>query len=185
MPQSLFEKYISSIAHKNSFNSFIDYHSSTKWDGVDRLDELFETLTLKDPSPEKKYISKILMIKWLYSIVVGQKSPTGVGSKGVLTLQGPQNIGKTSWFRNLHPKEIRYKTFKDGHILDTKNKDSVKTAVSYVVTELGELGGTMRKSDRDALKSFINNNSDDIRLPYDKGYSKLPRRTIFCASVND
>ena len=70
----------------------------------------------------------------------------GFYSKGVLVLQGPQSIGKTPWVANLLPD-----TFADyvhlGMHLDPSNRDSVKTAVSHWIVELGEVDSTMNRAD--------------------------------------
>jgi putative DNA primase/helicase len=56
--------------------------------------------------------------------------------------------------------------------------------VSKWIVEFGELEATIRK-DLPALKSFITNDMDHFRRPYATADSTLPRRTVFCASVND
>jgi putative DNA primase/helicase len=50
--------------------------------------------------------------------------------------------------------------------------------------ELGEIESTFKKSDIDQLKAFVTARSDELRLPYDRGFSRYQRRTAFYASVN-
>jgi putative DNA primase/helicase len=109
-------------------------------------------------------------------------SPTGISAQGVLVFQGPQNLGKTKWFKSLVPKEIG--VIQDGVTLDPKDKDSVKQAVSNWLVELGEVDATFRKSDIAQLKSFLTRDKDVLRRAYAHKESKYPRRTVFFASVN-
>ena len=43
---------------------------------------------------------------------------------------------------------------------------------------------SFKKSDIDQLKAFVTARSDELRLPYDRGFSRYQRRTAFYASVN-
>ena len=108
--------------------------------------------------------------------------PSGFWCKGVLTLQGAQNLGKTSWFRALVPQELRH-LIREGMHLDAQNRDCIVTAVSHWLVELGELEATLRR-DMESLKAFITQTSDRMRRPYDRVDSEYPRRTVFFASVN-
>jgi putative DNA primase/helicase len=56
--------------------------------------------------------------------------------------------------------------------------------VSHWIIELGELEATFKKSDVNKLKSFITSQLDVVRLPWARKISEFPRRTVFCASVN-
>jgi putative DNA primase/helicase len=111
------------------------------------------------------------------------EEPQGVFSKGVLIFQGKQSIGKTSWFKKLLPSPVS-EYFLEGATLDPTNKDSKATVTSHALVELGEADSTMRK-DIAAIKAFLTSNKDVFRPSYGRVDSKLPRRTIFCASVND
>lgn len=45
----------------------------------------------------------VLIHRWLISAVAAVMVPQGFFGRGILTLQGPQSIGKTSWIRELVP----------------------------------------------------------------------------------
>lgn len=70
------------------------------------------------------------------------------------------------------------------HHLDGSNKDSLLTAVSHWIVEIGELDSSLKK-DVARLKGFITSDRDKIRRPYARSDSEFQRRTVFCASVND
>jgi len=70
------------------------------------------------------------------------------------------------------------------HHLDGSNKDSITTAVSHWLVEIGELDGSFKK-DIARLKGFLTAETDKVRRPYGRLDSEYPRRTVFCATVND
>lgn len=184
LPTGSIGNYMISIADKNAYNPVSDWIKSRKWDGVNRIQAVLDTLVT--PPSFDEDLKNILIVKWLLSCVAAVMTPDDKQffSKGVLVLQGAQNAGKTSWFKKLVGAEVS-EYIKDGAHLDPSNKDSVFTAVSHWLVELGELDGTFRKADVAKLKAFITQSEDRLRRPYEARDSILPRRTIFFASVND
>jgi len=57
--------------------------------------------------------------------------------------------------------------------------------VSHWICELGELGSTFKRADIDQLKAFLTKSTDELRLPYDRSFSRYQRRTAFYGSVNE
>ncbi len=105
--------------------------------------------------------------------------------RGVLTLQGPQGVGKTSWIAALMPEGPHRDQFiKRDHHLDGGNKDSILGGISHWITEIGELDSSFRK-DVARLKGLLTNDCDKLRPPYARSEVELDRRTVFSASVND
>lgn len=83
------------------------------------------------------------------SAVAAALKPTGFKARGVLTLQGSQSIGKTSWISALMPDQVlREICIKLDHHLDASNKDSLITAVSHWIVEIGELDSSFKKDKR-------------------------------------
>ena len=105
-------------------------------------------------------------------------------SKGCLVLVGEQGVVKTKGLRKLLPPALR-RYFKEGITLDLRNKDSLTTAVSCWMAELGELEGTFKKTDIADIKSFLSQTVDEIRAPFARKRSKFARRTAFTGTVND
>ena len=101
----------------------------------------------------------------------------------VLVLAGEQGLKKTALMYELLPGHMR-DYFSAGRMLQVTNRDSVVEAVSNWIVELGEIDSTFRKSDIAALKAFLTNRVDDLRLPYAAAWSKIQRRTSFMATVN-
>lgn len=171
-----------SLSYANPRNVIASFIKSKAWDGVDRVAALQDTLTVRDgfPVPMRDRVLR----KWLISAVAAALKPSGFYSKGVLTLQGAQSLGKSPWFMCLLPESLRQDYLLSGALLEPDNRDSVKTAVSHWITELGEVDATMRKADIARLKAFLSNPVDKLRLPYARTDSEFQRRTVFGASVN-
>lgn len=184
MPFGSIDKYITSIADQNAYNPVKDWILSREWDGHDRIQAMLDTIVATDGYCE--HLKGTLIVKWLLACVAAVMTPDDKPfySKSVLVLQGDQDAGKTSWMRKLvSPEMADY--VKDGIHLDPSNKDTVFTAVSHWIAELGELDATFRKADIARLKAFITQSEDRLRRPYEARDSLLPRRTLFFASVND
>lgn len=175
LPRENITEYTKAIADANAYNPVVEWIDSKPWDGVSRTQDLADTLICANPE-----FRTLLLRRWLISCAAGLLHK-GFWTKGVLTLHGAQDLGKTSWFRRLVPAELG--AFREGVSLDSTNKDSVMTAVSHWIVELGELESTLRR-DMENLKAFISQTTDRLRRPYDRVDSEYPRRTVFCASVN-
>lgn len=181
MPSGSCAEYVKLIAMGNRFNPAAEFITSKSWDGVSRIHELCETL--ETAAGFDRGLVLMMVRRWMISAVAAAMQPTGFYSKGVLVLQGEQSLGKTAWFRALVPATLR-ELIKVGATIDPSNKDSVSSAIGRWMVELGELDATFRKSDIARLKSFISQDRDEIRRPYDRLESTYQRRTVFFASVN-
>jgi putative DNA primase/helicase len=176
-----------SIFSSNAVNPILNFVKSKEWDGVDRIINLADTLTVSDNDKSYAYVA---LKTWLVQCVAAADGARHSGNKNaiakyelVFILQGGQGARKTSWFQRLLPAELK-KYILDGVHLDPSNKDSVKQAISCWICELGELDSTFRRSDIAQLKAFLSKQSDTLRLPYDRASSSLGRRVSFCGSVN-
>ena len=176
VPHSKVADYLKVIC--KPYNPVKEWMESKRWDGRSRLQEFLDTIGCPDNEPLKE----MLMRKWLISCVAAACEPKGVELEGILVFQGAQGLGKTLWFKRLANYESGW--LLEGATLNPSDKDSVKRAVSHWIVELGEIESTFKKSDIDQLKAFVTARSDELRLPYDRGFSRYQRRTAFYASVN-
>lgn len=175
--------YIEVIADKHAYNPVADWIRSKLWDGVDRLPAFFATVTTAPAYPLP--FKETLMRKWLLSAVAAVLMPTGFRNRGVLTLQGPQSIGKTSWVQSLvSDSKLKAQFVKLDHHLDTGSKDSILGAISHWIIEIGELESSF-KMDVARLKGFLTATTDKVRRPYAKVEAEYARRSVFVATVND
>ena len=174
---------LEAIGDSNLYNPVANWILSKPWDKKDRLNTFYNTLVQREDFPVE--LKETLLLRWLISLVAAVLKPSGYHARGVLTLQGPQSIGKTSWIKALvNDKALAEKVIKLDHHLDASNKDSIITALSHWIVEIGELDSSFKK-DIARLKGFITASEDKLRRPYARGNSEYQRCTVFCATVNE
>jgi putative DNA primase/helicase len=183
IPTGQIPSFVQAIGDRHLFNPAAAWITGKSWDGVDRLPSFYGTLVVREGYSEP--LKQILIYKWLLSAVAAALKPSGFRARGVLTLQGPQSIGKTAWVAALIPDiGLRERLIQLDHVLDANNKDSILTAICHWIVEIGELDSSFRR-DPGRLKGFLTNDCDKVRRPYGHTDSEYPRRTVFCATVND
>ncbi|MBT5229979.1 MAG: hypothetical protein HOM11_06835 [Methylococcales bacterium] len=135
--------------------------------------------------------AKIAFYRWLIQCAAAADAAENSGNKhalpkfeSVLTFYGGQGLFKTAFMRSLLPRQLK-SYMKDGVLLDLSKADSKTEALASWITELGELDSTFKKSDISALKAFLSRQEDEIRKPYARAASIMPRQTSFIGSVNE
>jgi len=174
--------YVHVVADQRAYNPAAEWIGSRHWDGEDRLKAFFATVRTRDDYPEE--LKRLLLHRWLLSATAAATRP-GYRGRGVLTFQGPQGIGKTSWCKALvSDPALRDSLVKLDHHMDPGNKDSLTEAIAFWIVEIGELDSSLKR-DVARLKGFLTRDSDVVRRPYDRQSSEYPRTTVFVATVND
>lgn len=123
--------------------------------------------------------------KWLVGSVHNWISPIQETKVSPLTLVlcgQKQGTGKTSFFRNLLPKDLRKYLIE--HRIDAKDKDSVYNLVKGLIVLDDEFGGLATKDVKD-FKKIADANQIDIRLPYSAFYSKMKRKASLAGTSNE
>ena len=178
-PHARVKGMLCAMAHDNQHNPVKDWVDFAPWDGLDHVKLLFDQVTL---APDEDYpLCLEFFRRWMRG-AIGCGTGQTLGSETVLVFVDEEGgVGKTRFFRTLCPEHLR----KDSILLDVKDKDSIKQAVSAWLVELGELDGTFTRSESNALKAFLSRKEDEIRLPYGRASMKYPRMTAFIGSVNE
>ena len=166
---------LEAITRDNQVNPIAEMFTEKQWDGVDRISKLYDFLHIDKP------LYRSFIRKWLIqAVAMALNDRAAYGNEFVLTLKGPQGIGKTEFFRNLAMKP---EWFYEGARIDMRDKDSQIKVYSTWITEIGEADSTTKKAQA-TLKSFITSNQDDFRRPYGRVYIKQARRCCFGATTN-
>src|SRR3989304_6724627 len=174
------------IGQKNKYNPWQEYLLKSHEYYLKNPDKnIFEKLLntiVSNTAWKRKYIGKFL----LQMITIGcSQDESDLNADYMLVLHGKQQIGKTTWMKNLLPSQLQPNYFLSGRSLDLDNKDNIMETVSNVLVEIGEISATFRKSDQEALKNFITSIRDKFRIPYAKSAITQKRRTSLCGTTND
>lgn len=174
--------FVDELGTRNPYNPIRDWMLSKPWDGADRLQAMYDTVLTTEDYPET--LKETLLRRWLLGATVAALKEGPVSIHGVLTFQGDQGVGKTSWINKLLPPHLRADYIKLDHHLDGANKDSIIGCITHAIVEIGELDSSFKK-DIARLKGFLTNDCDKLRRPYAKEEAEYPRKTVFAATVND
>jgi len=123
--------------------------------------------------------------KWIVGSIHNWISPhheTKVSPLTLVLCGQKQGTGKTSFFRNLLPKELQKYLIE--HRIDAKDKDSIYNLVKGLLVLDDEFGGLATKDVKD-FKKIADANQIDIRLPYSSFYSKMKRKASLCGTSNE
>ncbi|MEE3428729.1 MAG: VapE domain-containing protein [Ruminococcus sp.] len=170
------EKYLFNIADQNRYNPIHEMFEKHENDDEGNLSVLYAILGITDE------FDRLLVYKWFLqtTALAFNKIDNPISTEGVLVLQGKQGCGKTTFFRKF---SLNPEWFTEGAVIDIKNKDTIITALSTWICELGEIDSTLKR-EQSALKAFITRPIDRIRFPYAPAESELVRNTSMCGTVN-
>jgi predicted P-loop ATPase len=155
------------------FHPVRDYLDGVEWDGRPRLANMLHDYLGVKPIPG--YTDKV-GLKWMVSAVARVMRP-GCTAKYVLTLLGPQDLGKSTVFRVLGGEH-----FTDD-VAQLGTKDSSLQIGNAWIIELAELDSTAR-AEQSTIKAFISREVDRFRPPYGTHVVEQKRECILCATVN-
>jgi predicted P-loop ATPase len=164
-----------SAASERVFHPIKDYLNALPvWDGTERVD----TLLIDYLGAEDNRYTRAVMRKTLVAAVARIYEP-GIKFDYILVLNGPQGIGKSTFFAKLGGK-----WFSDSlTISDMRDKAGAEKLQGYWILELGELAG-LRKMDVETVKSFITRADDKFRQSYGVNVESHPRQCIIVGSTN-
>jgi len=144
------------------------------WDSIERIDTLLIDYLGAD---DNKY-SRAVIRKTLVAAVARIYEP-GTKFDSVLILNGPQGIGKSTFFAKLGNR-----WFSDSlTITDMRDKAAAEKLQGYWLLELGELAG-IKKTDVETVKSFVSRTDDKYRASYGVNVESHPRRCVIVGSTN-
>jgi hypothetical protein len=121
---------------------------------------------------------QLCITKWLCSVVA---SMHGEYSLSILVLCGDQGIGKTNFFRNLLPDELR--AYYGESKLDAGKDDEILMCKKIILCD-DEFGGKS-KQEAKKLKELSSKQTFSIRKPYGRVHEELNRYAVLCGTSND
>lgn len=159
------------------------------WDNIDHIAELFSTLQLKDKNNEG--ISRILLRKWLISVVNGMHNspensiiPSISSNENLLILIGDQGIGKTRWMNKLIPDKWNALFAEKSSFNFTNNDDKLLTCEKVIIL-MDELAPLLNdKTTNEQLKGFLSQKTFNIRVAYGRFNEAFYKIASFIGTSN-
>lgn len=164
-----------SHARKNAYHPIKDYLWALEWDGRDYIAEVCSHIR------DVHGIFPLWFRKWLIGSCAkvcddGTMNP-------MLVMDGAQDIGKSLFVKWL-ASGVDKRYFNSSHI-NLDDKDDLIRLITKWIWEVGELGSTIRRTDRESLKQFLSQTSVTVRKPYDHNDMVKPAMASFIGTVNN
>lgn len=168
------ESAVELVCYNHKYHPVREYLDSLVWDGTPRLDTVLIDYLGADDSAYTRAISR----KWLTAAVKRIYHP-GCKFDSCLVAYGKQGLGKSTFLQVLAcDKWFNESTIQIGQ------KDGYQALRGNWLIEFAEFKD-LRRSDLEAVKSFISNRSDDYRKAYGTDNCKYPRQCVFYATTNE
>lgn len=167
-------------AMQNSFHPIKDYFNGLQWDGGNHVARLAGYFTDSGPifADGRSWFYHAFR-RWLIGYVARVFEHIQLP---MLVLESAQRKGKSFFVRWLASVLTEY--FIESPI-NPDDKDSFLRLASSFIWEVSELGATVRKSDIEALKSFVTLHHVTVRRPYAKFDLHLPAVAGLIGTIND
>ncbi|MEW5552118.1 virulence-associated E family protein [Peribacillus frigoritolerans] len=167
---------LNQIVLENQYHPVRDYLSSLpKWDGKPRLD----TLLIDYFDAEDTKLNRAQTRQTFIGAIKRAFQP-GCKFDYVLTLKGPQGVGKSTFLEAI---SVRKEWFSDS-MDDIRGKDAKEQLSGNWIIELGEMAA-VGSGDQKRIKQFITSTEDEFRPAYGRRTIRVPRQNIFVATTND
>lgn len=159
-----------------NYNPIKDYLNGLKWDGVDYIAKLAESINSDTGTPEyREFGLRAWLIGIVESILVGKPNIL------CLILAGKQNTGKSTFFTRLLPPMLdRYFAMSQ---LDRGKDDEILMCQSLLIFD-DEFSGKS-KQDAKHMKRILSAPSFTLREPYGRQNVTLKRIATLCGTCNE
>ncbi len=158
-----------------SVNPFKQYYNSLPpWDGIDHIKKLLSHVPTDDDE-----LFNYHFCKWIVRTIRCALEPKYYNKNCLVLAQEMQNSGKTTFCRFICPPELKnYIAENIGY-----DKDGIIQLSKNILINLDEIDRIDSRAIK-AYKSFFSKEKTNLRLPYAKKNSNLPRICSFIGSTN-
>lgn len=172
------------VCANNTINPAIDYLDALVWDKQPRLDKWLAYYMGAEDQPAE-YLARVGAC-WIIAAAKRIYNP-GTPFHHMLVLEGGQGAMKSTSLRALatfgKDKSVAY--FSDRITFEMIDRADFAThADGNVILEFQELSG-MGKKDRNKIKQWITQDTDEFRRPYDHITTKFPRKFVLAGTTNE
>jgi predicted P-loop ATPase len=150
-------------------------HGLPEWNGHDYIADLAATVKTDDD----KYWEWCLR-KWLVAFV-GSLAEEETVNQTAIIFCGRQGIGKSTWFRNILPPEL--KKYSSSGFMDPKDKETLVQLSELCLYNMDEVEN-LKPKNVEAIKELMTKVSMYLRRAYTTLSQNYPRRCSFCGTAN-
>lgn len=172
-----FEMFMRVLLSNNieQYNPFLNFLSSSQWDGYSRIEQLAKCINSKTGDEEFR---ELMLKKWLVGIIHSM-----MGGKNELNfiLVGGKNTGKTTFFRDLLPAVLRF-YFAESQL--NRGKDDEILMCEKLIIFNDEYGGKNKNDERNE-KRLMASYEFSLREPYGRSNVTLKRVASMCGTCNE
>lgn len=159
------------------YNPLKEYFENLpKWDGTDHIGQMANLVQTTTPNHWRHCFEK-----WLCAMVATIVLHD-VQNHTVMTLSGPQSIGKSTYARNILPPQLKKYYCEDR--INSDNKDDLTKMFQCLLINTEEIDG-MSGRELNQYKALITRAEITIRLPYDRTMKVRKRIATFMATTNN
>ena len=163
------------LRESKKVNPLTDLLDSLQWDGKERiLDFLIKTMGCAD-TPYNREASRLIFAQG-----VARAYEPGCKCDNMIVFVGNQGGGKSTLVQWLNMDPAFY-----GEVKTIMGKEGIEAIDGVWIGEVDELMAMTRVKEVEAVKAFITARYDNIRRPYEKYKSVLPRRCILIGTTNN
>jgi len=191
IPKHYIDDMINVLASENTYHPVQDYLNNLVWDGKDHLTAMLQHIRGDDrevvyPNGDRTQLHWLLIRRWVLGCVAraldGDKEGAFKHQTPMLVFIGKQGLGKSSWVRWL-VSGVGYEFHRESSI-NPHAPDDVRSMVTKWIWEASELGSSLRRGDRDALKGFITQEWHTYRKPWGRSSITKPTLCNFVGTIN-
>ncbi|MER2031012.1 MAG: virulence-associated E family protein [Solibacillus sp.] len=164
---------LGNVQRSNAFHPVRDYLESLSWDGDERVATLLTNYLNATDSEYTRTVTKMTMVA-----AVARIFEPGCKYDYMLTLVGPQGLGKSMLFNRLGG------AWYSDSLTSVNGKEAYEALHGVWLMEMGELAAT-RKAETEAIKHFLTKQVDRYRVAYGKRPEEFPRQCIFIGTTNE
>lgn len=167
---------IEASARQHAYNPVVDYmnEAEKKWDGKNRLNDLFPKFLGADKNETTNLITEL----WFLGGIAKTYNPTAKFDL-VLDLVGGQGTGKTTLLQKIAPRGM----YTDQFTSFTDKDDLANMKDAFIVND-DEMDAS-NKSSFAEIKKFVTLQKFSYRKPYGKVAEEYPKHFILARTTND
>lgn len=177
--EALLRATVGSIAQNSKRHPLREHINGLVWDGVPRLDTMLATYARAEDSRHNQLVGS----KWMIAAVLRITKP-GCKFDTCLVFEGPQNAGKSTFFRTLADVVPGAELFTDGVNIGDGAKETIELTGGKWIVEAAELSG-LSVRDVNQVKQSLSKQTDQARKAFGRITSEVKRQFVFCGTTND